>query len=64
MWSVPASSTALFIVMRCRAQDGHGRDRYNPLQERDRLGKFQLVYDTAEASGCELEPPRELVDWA
>ena len=26
--------------------------------------KFRIVYDTAEASGCELEPPRPIVDWA
>ena len=26
--------------------------------------KFKIVYDTAEASGCELEPPRAVVDWA
>lgn len=27
-------------------------------------GKLQILYDTAEASGCELEPPRPIVDWA
>ena len=27
-------------------------------------GKFQVLWDTAEASGCELEPPRRVVDWA
>jgi hypothetical protein len=26
--------------------------------------KFHVVYDTAEASGCELEPPKAIVDWA
>eukprot|EP00967_Tisochrysis_lutea_P055871 scaffold70414_cov35-Tisochrysis_lutea.AAC.1 len=29
----------------------------------ERLHKFRLVYDTAEASGCELEPPRPVIDW-
>mmetsp|Transcript_46263 Transcript_46263/g.107725 ORF Transcript_46263/g.107725 Transcript_46263/m.107725 type:complete len:273 (-) Transcript_46263:70-888(-) len=28
------------------------------------LRKFRLIYNTAEASGCELEPPRKFVAWA
>ena len=26
--------------------------------------KLRVVYDTAEASGCELEPPRLIIDWS
>jgi len=26
--------------------------------------KMRVLYDTAEASGCELEPPRPVVDWS
>ena len=29
-----------------------------------RGSKLRIVYDTAEASGCELEPPRMIVDWS
>ena len=27
-------------------------------------GKLRVVWETAEASGCELAPPRPVVDWA
>ena len=27
-------------------------------------GELQVVWDTAEAGGCELLPPRPVVDWA
>ena len=50
-------------VMRLLSDDGQGGSRYTPPRE-DGLPKFEIVYDTAEASGCELEPPREIVDWA
>ena len=50
-------------AMRLLAEDGHGGSRYDPVRD-GRLPKFEIVYDTAEASGCELEPPREIVDWA
>jgi hypothetical protein len=29
-----------------------------------RGAKMHVVWDTAEASGCEVEPPRPVVDWA
>ena len=29
-----------------------------------RYAKFQVVWDTAEAGGCELSPPVPTVDWA
>ena len=31
---------------------------------RDTGGKFTITWVTAEASGCEVEPPRPVVDWA
>ena len=42
----------------------------NPAAEYARLrhcgsgAKLRLVWNTAEASGCELEPPTPVVDWA
>ena len=36
--------------------------RYNPGTSRP--SKFTLTYDTAEASGCELEAPRAIITWA
>lgn len=51
-------------AMRLLSEEGHGADRYNAAGDPDSLPKFRVVYDTAEASGCELEPPRSIVDWA
>eukprot|EP00316_Scyphosphaera_apsteinii_P009064 CAMPEP_0119326076 /NCGR_PEP_ID=MMETSP1333-20130426/67401_1 /TAXON_ID=418940 /ORGANISM="Scyphosphaera apsteinii, Strain RCC1455" /LENGTH=253 /DNA_ID=CAMNT_0007334267 /DNA_START=54 /DNA_END=816 /DNA_ORIENTATION=+ len=38
-------------------------DRYNS-GVASGMNKLRVVYDTAEASGCELEPPRKVIDWA
>lgn len=54
---------AMRALSRPEARGGGGRYATAAHDER-RLHKFTLVYDTAEASGCELEPPRAVVDWA
>ena len=36
----------------------------NPRQPKPPFAKFQVVWDTAESGGCELEPPVPTIDWA
>ena len=41
----------------------------NPTQEYTRAhahgrGKLKVVWETAEASGCEVDTPKPVVDWA
>jgi hypothetical protein len=54
---------AMRALSRPEARGGGGRYA-TAVHGETRLHKFTIVYDTAEASGCELEPPRAVIDWA
>ena len=49
-------------AMQLIAGTSRAGDRYNA--RRGAMQKMVLEYDTAEASGCELAPPRPIVAWA
>ena len=49
-------------AMQLIAGTSRAGDRYNA--RRGAMQKLVLEYDTAEASGCELAPPRAIVAWA
>ena len=49
-------------AMQLIAGTSRAGDRYNA--RRGAMQKMVLEYDTAEASGCEIAPPRPIVAWA